>query len=81
MFFNLVYALSFVTVTTICFCYKQIAEEFFRITNKDLLDVFMAAMDRFTPKLLKLYRARKAAFGEDMEQLLERLDERASLVS
>lgn len=80
MFFNLVYALSFVTVTTICFCYKQIAEEFFRITNKDL-DVFMAAMDRFTPKLLKLYRARKAAFGEDMEQLLERLDERASLVS
>uniref|UniRef100_A0A8C1UMQ8 Uncharacterized protein n=1 Tax=Cyprinus carpio TaxID=7962 RepID=A0A8C1UMQ8_CYPCA len=60
------------------FLQEQIAEEFFRITNKDLLDVFRAAMDRFTPKLLKLYRARKAAFGEDMEQLLERLDERVT---
>lgn len=58
------------------FLQEQIAEEFFRITNKDLLDVFRAAMDRFTPKLLKVYRARKTAFGEDMEQLLERLDER-----
>nr|XP_055069982.1 uncharacterized protein LOC129450955 isoform X2 [Misgurnus anguillicaudatus] len=58
------------------FLQEQIAEEFFRITNKVLLDVFRAAMDRFTPKLLKVYRARKTAFGEDMEQLLERLDER-----
>lgn len=62
------------------FLQEQIAEEFFRIPDKDLLDVFRAAMDRFTPKLLKVYRARKAAFGEDMEQLLERLDERMTAI-
>ncbi|KAL1270834.1 hypothetical protein QQF64_029850, partial [Cirrhinus molitorella] len=57
---------------------EQICEEFFRITNKDLLGVFMAATDKYTPKLLKLYRARKGAFGHEMEELLERLDERTT---
>ncbi|GAA6083498.1 uncharacterized protein LOC100151192, partial [Tachysurus ichikawai] len=43
------------------FYQEQICEEFFRITNKDLLGVFMAAIDMYTPKLLKLYRARRGA--------------------
>ncbi|XP_021325697.2 uncharacterized protein [Danio rerio] len=38
----------------------------------------MAATDKYTPKLLKLYRARKGAFGHEMEELLERLDERTT---
>jgi len=41
----------------------------------------MTAIDMYTPKLLKLYRARKGAFGPDMDVLLERLDERVSSIS
>ncbi|XP_051945341.1 uncharacterized protein LOC127617417 [Xyrauchen texanus] len=60
------------------FYQEQICEEFFRITNKDLLGVFMTAIDMYTLKLLKLYRARKGAFGQDMDALLDRLDERTT---
>ncbi|XP_077104199.1 uncharacterized protein LOC143757122 [Siphateles boraxobius] len=38
----------------------------------------MTAIDMYTPKLLKLYRARKGALGQDMEALLERLEERTT---
>ncbi|GAA6074180.1 uncharacterized protein LOC101882900 [Tachysurus ichikawai] len=62
----------------VLFYQEQICEEFFRITNKDLLGVFMAAIDMYTPKLLKLYRARRGAFREDMEALLERLEDRTT---
>lgn len=55
-------------------CYKQICEEFFRITNKDLLGGFMAAIDKYTPKLMTLYRARRGAFGHDMDEFLKILD-------
>ncbi|XP_035805347.2 uncharacterized protein LOC118470478 [Amphiprion ocellaris] len=57
---------------------EQICEEFFRITNKELLGIFRAAVDEYTPKLLRLYRARKGAFGKDMENLLEKLDDETS---
>ncbi|XP_008293416.1 uncharacterized protein LOC103367225, partial [Stegastes partitus] len=57
---------------------EQICEEFFRITNKELLGTFRAAVDKYTPKLLRLYRARKGAFGKDMENLLEKLEDETS---
>ncbi|XP_022542665.1 uncharacterized protein LOC107197338 [Astyanax mexicanus] len=60
------------------FLEEQICEEFFRVTNKDLLETFRAAMDKYTTKLLRLYRARKGAFGHEMEDLLRNLDEKTS---
>ncbi|XP_037613452.1 uncharacterized protein LOC119480896 isoform X2 [Sebastes umbrosus] len=56
----------------------EIREEFLRITNKDLIDNFGAAINQHTPKLLKLYRARRTAFPPEMDQLLNRLDEEAT---
>ncbi|XP_074491786.1 uncharacterized protein LOC141767952 [Sebastes fasciatus] len=53
----------------------EIREEFLRITNKDLIDNFRAAINQHTPRLLKLYRARRTAFPPEMNQLLNRLDE------
>ncbi|KAI9537915.1 hypothetical protein NQZ68_020898 [Dissostichus eleginoides] len=53
----------------------RISEEFHRITSKDLLGMFGAAFDKHVPCLLKLYWARKGAFGQKMEDLLEKLDE------
>ena len=57
----------------------QVCEEFYRVTTKDLLGTFRAALDKYSPRLLKLYRARKAAFGQDMDNLLEKLDEQVDL--
>ncbi|KAJ4936117.1 hypothetical protein JOQ06_017641, partial [Pogonophryne albipinna] len=54
----------------------RISEEFHRITSKDLVGTFGAAFDKHVPCLLKLYRARKGAFGQKMEDLLEKLDEK-----
>ncbi|KAI4896102.1 hypothetical protein NFI96_026135 [Prochilodus magdalenae] len=51
---------------------------FYRVTTKDLLGTFRAALDKYSPLLLKLYRARKAAFGQDMDNLLEKLDKQTS---
>lgn len=62
-----------------CFCVRQICEEFYRVTTKDLLGTFRAALDKYSPQLLKLYRARKGSFGQDMENLLDRLDEQVDL--
>ncbi|XP_037649834.1 uncharacterized protein LOC119502737 [Sebastes umbrosus] len=56
----------------------EIREEFLRITNKDLIDNFGAAINQHTPRLLKLYRARRTAFPPEMDQLLNRLDEETS---
>ncbi|KAI9533068.1 hypothetical protein NQZ68_026621 [Dissostichus eleginoides] len=42
---------------------------------KNLLGTFGAAFDKHVPCLLKLYWARKGAFGQKMEDLLEKLDE------
>ncbi|KAJ4945227.1 hypothetical protein JOQ06_013762, partial [Pogonophryne albipinna] len=56
----------------------RINEEFNRNTSKDLLGTFGAAFDKHVPCLLKLYQARKGAFGQKMEDLLEKLDEQTS---
>ncbi|KAG5278354.1 hypothetical protein AALO_G00098040 [Alosa alosa] len=57
---------------------EQIGEEFFRITNKNLLGTFRAAVEKYTPKLLRLYRSRKASFGQDLEHILIKLDDETS---
>lgn len=57
---------------------EQIGEEFFRITNKNLLGTFRAAVEKYTPKLLRLYRSRKASFGKDLEHILMKLDDETS---
>uniref|UniRef100_A0A8D0CNF9 Uncharacterized protein n=1 Tax=Sander lucioperca TaxID=283035 RepID=A0A8D0CNF9_SANLU len=61
------------------FLREQICEEFFRVTTKDLLGTFRAALDEYCPRLLKLYRARRGACGQDMENLLDKLDEQVDL--
>ncbi|KAL6462559.1 hypothetical protein MHYP_G00289810 [Metynnis hypsauchen] len=60
------------------FLEEQICEEFCRITTKDLIGNFRAALDKYAPRLLKLYRARKGAFSQDMDNLLEKLDEQVT---
>ncbi|KAG9260577.1 hypothetical protein AMEX_G26852 [Astyanax mexicanus] len=60
------------------FLEEQICEEFFRVTTKDLLGTFRAALDMYSPQLLKLYRARKGSFCQDMDTLFEKLDEQTS---
>ncbi|KAJ8366205.1 hypothetical protein SKAU_G00150360 [Synaphobranchus kaupii] len=60
------------------FCEAEIREEFHRITNKNLIDDFRAAINQHTPGLHRLYRARRTAFPPAMDQLLNRLDEETS---
>ena len=54
---------------------SQRQAEFYRITNKNLLDNFRAAINLHTPGLLRLYRARRPAIPSEMDQLLKGLDE------
>lgn len=57
-----VYHFEFLAIVLICTypdVFWQIFEEFFHITNKDVLGTFRTAVDKYTPKLLRLYRARK----------------------
>ena len=70
-----------VTIKLHCFVIYvfQISEEFHRI-SKDLLGTFGAAFDKHVPCLLKLYWASKGAFGQKMEDLLEKCDEQVSEV-
>ncbi|KAL7839343.1 hypothetical protein SRHO_G00260010 [Serrasalmus rhombeus] len=56
----------------------QICEEFYRVTTKNLFGNFRAALDKYAPRLLKLYRARKGIFSQGMDNLLEKLDEQTS---
>lgn len=53
----------------------QICSKFYHVTINNMLGTFRAALDTHCPHLLKLYRARKGAFGQDMESLLDVLDE------
>lgn len=55
--------------------FVQICEEFYRITSRNLQATWNASLDKYASRLIKLYRARKAAFGPDLEKLLKRLDE------
>lgn len=54
--------------------------EFHRVTTKDLLGTIRTALDEYCPRLLKLYRARKGAFGQEMESLLDGLDEQVDFL-
>ncbi|KAM9317700.1 uncharacterized protein KZ484_022108 isoform 2-T7 [Pholidichthys leucotaenia] len=60
------------------FSCEQISQEFCRITSKDLLESFRGSLDIYVPRLLRLYRARKGAFGQKMEDVLDALDEKTS---
>ncbi|KAL7393813.1 hypothetical protein ABVT39_026793 [Epinephelus coioides] len=60
------------------FSVEEVSEEFHRITGKDLLGTFGASLDKYVPRLLRLYRARRGAFGQKMDDLLEKLDEQTS---
>uniref|UniRef100_A0AAV2M7H6 Uncharacterized protein n=1 Tax=Knipowitschia caucasica TaxID=637954 RepID=A0AAV2M7H6_KNICA len=53
------------------FCKEEICSEFMRITMKDLLDTFMNALDAYSIRLIKLFRARKAAYHNEMDLLLQ----------
>ncbi|KAK0151130.1 hypothetical protein N1851_007703 [Merluccius polli] len=56
----------------------RISKEFHRVTSKDLLGTFNAFLDKFGPGLLKIYRSKKGAFGQEMEDLLDQLDDQTS---
>ncbi|XP_030221873.1 uncharacterized protein LOC115550731 [Gadus morhua] len=60
------------------FSCEEISEEFRRITSKDLLETFNASLDKYVPRLLRLYRTRKGALGQQMEDILDKLDEQTS---
>ncbi|KAL0962623.1 hypothetical protein UPYG_G00342920 [Umbra pygmaea] len=54
----------------------QLYSEFHRINNQNLRDSFFAALDKYTPQLLKLYRKRKTgSFGKKMEEVLMAYEE------
>lgn len=55
--------------------FQQIREEFYQITNKNLMDNFKEALHEHTSRLLRLYRVRKTAFSSEMDQLLNSLDQ------
>uniref|UniRef100_A0A9J7XJP3 Uncharacterized protein n=1 Tax=Cyprinus carpio carpio TaxID=630221 RepID=A0A9J7XJP3_CYPCA len=57
---------------------NELCDEFKRITSVDLLKTFRASIHQHTPQLLKLYRARKGAFGTEMEDLLNKLDQQTT---
>lgn len=57
--------------------YMQLYSEFHRITNQSLPFTFFAALDKYTPQLLKLYKRRKSgSFGEKMAAVLMAYEER-----
>ncbi|CAM4572367.1 unnamed protein product [Leuciscus chuanchicus] len=58
------------------FCEAQLYSEFHRITNQNLPYSFYAALDKYTPHRLKLYKKRKTgSFGEKMEDVLRAYEE------
>ncbi|KAK9522024.1 hypothetical protein VZT92_018519 [Zoarces viviparus] len=62
----------------VLFSIEEISEEFHRITSRDLLGTLSASLEKYVPHLRRLYRTRKGAFGQKMEDLLEKLDEQTS---
>ena len=65
---HLFVALSF------CISIYQINAEFQRITTLQLEPTFMSALDRYTPKLLGLFRAKGGALGETLKSILGLLE-------
>ncbi|XP_055088529.1 uncharacterized protein LOC129457435 [Periophthalmus magnuspinnatus] len=60
------------------FLKEQICAEFMRITTKDLLETFMTALDTYSIQPIKLFRARKGAFNNEIDLLLQRFDNQMS---
>ncbi|XP_057699041.1 sterile alpha motif domain-containing protein 3-like [Corythoichthys intestinalis] len=57
-------------------CEAQLYSEFHRITNQNLPFNFFAALDKYTPQLLKLYKKRKtSSFAQKMEAVLVAYEE------
>lgn len=58
----------------------QVYSEFHRITNQNLPFTFFAALDKYTPRLLKLYKTRKTGtFVQKMEQVLKAYTEQVKI--
>ncbi|KAK1162170.1 hypothetical protein AOXY_G18502 [Acipenser oxyrinchus oxyrinchus] len=57
------------------FTEEQICAEFYRITTVDLMRTFHGSLEKHSAQLIRLYRARRGAFGDDMQSLLDKLDE------
>lgn len=55
--------------------FQQSREEFYRMTNKNLMDNFKEALHEHTSRLSRLYRVRRTAFPSEMDQLLNSLDQ------
>ena len=54
----------------------QLYSEFHRITNLNLPSTFYAALDKYTPQLLQLYKKRKTgSFGQKMEAVMMAFEE------
>lgn len=57
----------------ICCQYRLSSTE---LHKKDLKKPFLSSLDAHSAHLMKLYRARSGATGEDIKRLLEKLDEK-----
>lgn len=56
--------------------FMQLYSEFHRITNLNLPSTFYAALDKYTPQLLQLYKKRKTgSFGQKMEAVMMAFEE------
>ncbi|KAK1172509.1 hypothetical protein AOXY_G5105 [Acipenser oxyrinchus oxyrinchus] len=55
-----------------------ICAEFYRITTVDLMHTFHVSLEKHSAQLIRLYRARCGAFGDNMQSLLDKLDEQTS---
>ncbi|KAK6488859.1 hypothetical protein HHUSO_G7806 [Huso huso] len=62
------------------FTEEQICAEFYRITTVDLMRTFHGSLEKHSAQLIRLYRARRGAFGDDMQSLLDKLDEQIKLL-
>ena len=63
----------FVSLSLFAFVF-QISAEFQRITTVHLEPKFMSALDRHTPRLLTLFRAKCGALGAKLKRILEQLE-------
>lgn len=62
-------------VESLFFCLLQICAEFKRITTVPLVATFTSGLDKHTPKLLSLFRAKGGAAARKMKTSLEGLDQ------
>ncbi|XP_065115909.1 uncharacterized protein [Paramisgurnus dabryanus] len=60
------------------FLEDQVSAEFYRITQTNLKSTFFSSLDEYASPMIKLYRARGGAYGEEMKTLLDQLDNQTS---